>query len=225
MSNAGSHLSSKSSDYSSLGAALDYILKRHSLNFECCLPAIVEDYDRERNVAAVRPLIMITTLAQETAKTNTIRRHLIRDMPVISIGAGGFHINFPIKVGDLGWIHASDRDIQSFLRTLSEAAALTEITHKFSQGIFVPDVFRNYTINSEDADCFVLQSTDASARISIGVDRIKVTHPTKVVIDSPETNITGHVTIDGDAEISGISFVNHTHGGVITGGSSTTKPK
>ena len=225
MSNAGSNLSSKSSDYSSLGAALDYILKRHDLDFECCLPAIVESYDRAKNVASVRPLIMITTLAPEASKTNSMRRHLIKDMPVISIGAGGFHISFPINVGDLGWIHASDRDIQQFLRTLKEGPAPTQLVHRFSQGVFIPDVFRNYTINPEDSSALVLQSVDSRSRISISSDSIKITTPLNVTIDSPETHITGHTTIDGDADIGGVSFLGHVHGGVIPGGGTSGIPQ
>ena len=177
MSEIGFPLSSKPSDYSSIGAAIDYIIGRHDLNFECCLPAIVESFDRVNNHASVRPLIMVTSLDPNGGKPIIIRRHLLTELPVMSFGGGGFHISFPLKAGDIGWIFAADRDIQNFISTLQECAATTSITHKFVQGVFVPEVFRKYTINSEDADAFVLQSTDNASRISIRSDNIKITTP------------------------------------------------
>ena len=45
-----------------------------------------------------------------------------------------------------------------------------------------------------------------------------------VTLDCPKVHITGDVKVDGDVVASGVSLVNHTHGGVESGGSSTSKP-
>ncbi|XAO36864.1 baseplate spike protein [Pseudomonas phage WP1] len=67
---------------------------------------------------------------------------------MISMGAGGFHISFPIQQGDIGWIYAADRDTSQFLESLSMSKPNTGRIHKLDHGMFIPDVFRRYTIDS-----------------------------------------------------------------------------
>lgn len=179
-------------DVSSLSAAIDLALHCFSMKLENCLPAIVEEYDREKNIATIKPLIQITRLADD----KVFSRNTLTKIPVISFGAGLFHISFPINKGDLGWIFAADRSIGNFLKELKEAPALDTNFHAFSNGIFIPDIFRQYKINPEDAGAMVIQSTDGATRISIRSDNIKVTAPVKVELDTPATHITGDVVID-----------------------------
>lgn len=49
--------------------------------------------------------------------------------------------------------------------------------------------------------------------------------PSGVTIDSPSATLTGNVNVSGDATIGGISFLSHVHGGVESGGSSTSTPQ
>ncbi len=76
-----------------------------------------------------------------------------------------------------------------------------------------------------------LMNTKTKALIFLKDDgSIFVKSEKSVDVESPMANFSGDVTITGnlnvgiDAIINNISFVNHTHGGVLTGGSNTDAP-
>lgn len=210
--------SGSSGDSSRLVTALDLLFRQHDINTNAMLPAIVVSFDRAQNLATVKPLISWVAM-----DGSSIERHELANVPVISLGGGGFHISFPIKQGDLGWIYAADRDISLFKQSLAVSAPNTGRCHRFDDSMFVPDVFRKYAINSEDAGAMVIQSTDGATRISIRGDNIKITAPASVVLDVPETVVTGNLTVqqnvhimqnltvDVQAEVAGINVNTHGH--------------
>jgi len=161
------------------------------MDTENLLPAKVVSYDRAKNIATVQPLIMIVDVTDNTAMRNEIA-----ELPVFSFGGGGFHINFPLKAGDLGWMLAADRDIGLFMKSLGPSKPTTRRQHKFNDSWFIPDVFRQYTINGADSNSMVIQTTDGATRIAIKPGEITITAPSKVKIDTPLTHITGDVQID-----------------------------
>lgn len=226
-------LNNNPDDHKSLAAAMRFVLNSFSQDLECCLPAVVQLYDPEKNVATVRPII-----AQSTRDGKRLPRPEIDSVPVLSIGAGGFHIHAPLKPGDLGWLYAADRDTSLFMQDLTEIHANTERSHAFVDGVFIPDVFRQYTLQAEDTDALVLQSTDSATRISIRADNIKITAPSNVTFDTPVVHIlhdaivdgtitgntslvvNGNATITGTLTTGGKNVNTHTHN--VTG--STTGP-
>ena len=65
------------------------------------MPAMVTQYDRKTNMATVQPLMYWVD-----TQDGVHQRGDVTQIPVLSLGAGGFHItNFPIQNGDLGWIY------------------------------------------------------------------------------------------------------------------------
>lgn len=221
-------------DDKSLAAALQFFKRAIGMDMENCLPAIVEAYDRTRNVANVKPLIVMTKRAANGGDLQRVPRTVIPDVPVLSLGAGGFHVSFPVNAGDIGWIFACDRDISVFLQTLTQSPAGRDgPSHLFSDSIFIPDVFRQYTINGEDAGAMVIQSTDGASRISIRADNIKITTPLKVTLDTPTTELTGDLTVGGNTtmvgtlDVTGVTTLpatttvagkavnGHNHGGAV----------
>jgi hypothetical protein len=179
------------------------MLKQHEMNTNQLLPATVISFDRTKNQATVQPLIMMVSMDDKQ-----IQRKPIAYVPVISLGGGGFHISFPLQPGDLGWIYASDRDLSLFLQNLKMSPPNTARAHDFADSMFVPDVFRKYTINGEDTAYMVIQSTDGATRISIRPDNIKITAPTKVLVDVPLSEFTGNVTVDKNLVVTGMTTVN-----------------
>lgn len=139
------------------------------------LPAVVIAYDRAKNIAKIKPLIQWVDVNEGLHS-----RTPISDVNVISFGGGGFHISFPIKAGDLGWIFASDRDISLFKQSLAEAAPNTGRLHKFEDALFVPDVFRKYTVSDDDEGSMVIQSTSGATKISISDGSISIIAPDDV---------------------------------------------
>ncbi len=156
------------------------------------LPARVMQYNRSTNVATVQPIVMLVDV-----NDNARMRNQIASAPVLSLGGGGFHINFPLKQGDLGWILAADKDISTFLENLSPAPPNTLRKHRFEDSWFIPDVFRKYVINGDDADRLVIQSTDGLTRVSIGEGVVDITAPGSALVKTPTW------TLDGDGVITG----------------------
>lgn len=188
-------------------------LRGEFLKLDVCLPAAIVSYDRGQNLATVQPLInwVLTDDSQRS-------RHQIIEVPCLSLGGGGFHVNFPLKQGDIGWIIAADRDLSLFKQTLQAAQPPLSRLHSFSDSMFIPDVFRQYTVASEDANAMVIQSTDGNTKISIRGDNILIAAPTKVVVRVPLTEFTQDVQVDGKLTVTGQSTLN---GGVNANGSTT----
>jgi hypothetical protein len=189
-------LAQKPSDTTSDTAAFRYILERFAIDFEVMIPAVVVSFDRTRNVARVKPQIMFVG-----QRDQLIPRNELIDICVLSLGGGGYHISFPLKPGSNGWIYASDRDISLWKQTLTEQYPPTDRFHKFADGLFVPDVFSKYVMNAEDSDAMVIQSTDGATRISIRSDNIKITAPSKVLVDVPLAEFSKDVKIDGNLTV------------------------
>lgn len=238
-----------SNDKRRLVAAIHSMLNNFEMDSDQLLPAQVISFDRTKNLATVKPLIMVVTVDDQH-----ISRDSIAYVPVISLGGGGFHISFPLKQGDLGWIIASDRDLSLFQQNLSESTPNTGRIHDFADSWFIPDVFRKYTINGADSAAMVIQSTDGTTRVSISEGVINITAPTSVTVTTPQATfsqnveIKGNLTVDQNATVTqqmtanggftsasgtnctlpanttcgGINVSNHGHNGVQSGGSRTT---
>lgn len=171
------------------------VLKKFLLNVDDMIPAKIVAYDRLENRATVQPLLVMLN-----ADNQPISRNQLASIPVFNIGGGGFIMSFPMKEGDLGWIKAADRDIAEFLKEYKESQPATKRVHNFSNGLFIPDVMTGYDIAEEDEGNAVLQTLDGTVRISLFPDKLKVTAPL-VEVDSPNTNLTGNITNDGNASL------------------------
>lgn len=202
-------LGASPSDQHDMRSMLAFVLRQFELRSDQMLPARVIQYDRAKNVATVQPLIMWIDRFDRN-----ISRNSVVNVPVLSLGAGGFHISFPINEGDLGWVYAADRDLSQFKQTLAESAPNTGRAHRFEDSMFVPDVFRKYTIAGEDSAAMVIQSTDSATRISIRNDNIKITAPSNVTVDTPlakflhDVEIDGNLSVQQNTTVTGATSVN-----------------
>lgn len=163
-----------------LTGAFQVILTKFLQNMDNMLPARVIKYNRARNVAQVQPLIqMITT------KTQLVSRAQIASVPVIQMGGGGFVMSFPMKTGDLGWIHANDRDISLFLQAFAESPPNTVRKHSFSDAVLIPDtMLQGVTIAGEDADNAVFQNSAGTVKVALWANQIKVLAPNTGITDT-----------------------------------------
>ena len=169
-----------------------------------CLPATVQSYDRVSNIATVRPLVSVVAASGES-----VPRAAVASVPVLALGSGEFFINFPLKPGDLGWIIANDRDISLYKQGLAESRPNTLRKHSFEDGLFVPDILRNYTIDAEDLDAnLVVQHKDGKVRVAVWEKQVKITAdktfmrikddgmieveaPKGILFDTPQVEFTG----------------------------------
>lgn len=148
------------------------------------LPCKVIEVSEDRQRVTVQPLIKILDI-----DGNDYERAQIVGLPVYFAGAGNFLISFNIKVGDFGWVDASDRDISLFLQSYENSIPNTNRTHSFSDARFIPDIMTNYEIASEDADSMTIQNRDGTVKISLNDSRIKITSP-KVEVVTENFNVT-----------------------------------
>lgn len=74
---------------------------------ENCIPAIIEEIDKDSGDVVVKPLVNRAMYAgSETVYED---RPAVK-VPVAQMRHGGFCISFPVEVGDTGWLFAGDRD-------------------------------------------------------------------------------------------------------------------
>lgn len=119
-----------------------------------CFPASVYSYDRSTHRAMVVPLVKQACFNGEWVY---IRRQVF-SVSVRNIQCGGYTVDFPLYVGDTGWVIASDRDTtlikQDGALTTSVLAANRPMKileedyqqipnqpslHTLSDGFFIPD--------------------------------------------------------------------------------------
>lgn len=215
MANENAKPSMDPADQDSLVGTLRLAFRKMLMGVDGMLPARVIAYSRSpNNVATVQPMVMIGDTGG-----NKMSRAQIENIPVLTLGGGGFLMSFNIKPGDLGWIMASDRDISLFMQGLREDWPNTKRIKSFSDGLFIPDAMRGWALAGEDDENVVLQSTDGSIKISVGENFIKLKHPTQVIAETPLLSVP-----NGDVVASGVSLVNHPHGGVQSGNATSGPP-
>jgi hypothetical protein len=200
-------------DEDTLVGTLRAVLGKFLQGVDDCLPAVVIAAPTRGRVT-VRPQIMMG--ATDGQK---VRRAQIASVPVFSYGAGDFVLSFPVKPGDLGWIKASDRDISLYLQGMAEEWPNTKRMHSFEDGFFIPDVMRNWSLNAEDAERVVLQSTDGLSRIAVGDGVVKIA-AASVVIEADDVDIQSGTLTHNGVNVGS----THVHGDIQPGAGNTGVP-
>lgn len=160
-------------DLTTTAGMLDYIYRCNSMTTENCIPAIVESYDRKKNIVTVQPSINITAATGETIEREKITA------TVMSICGGKFIINFPLEKGDTGWLITADRDISLFREQRKVINANTNRIHSIEDSFFIPDRVNDFKIEAEDDKNLVIQNLDRNIKISLGETKIKITTNSK----------------------------------------------
>jgi hypothetical protein len=177
--------STKPENEGSLEGVFTTVLNKFQMNLQICLPCVVTKVDRDKNRVSVLPLIDIL-LTDGT----TMRRAEVFNIPIKNASAGGFIINFPVKVGDYGWLRTCDRDITLFKQNYKQAKPNTRRKNSFEDAVYEPDTINhnNFTINDEDADNLVIQSYDNSVKVTLSEDSIKLKATNEITVDAPTIN-------------------------------------
>lgn len=202
------------------------ILAAVKRSVEVSIPCVVTKVISRAKVD-VRPLIKI--VAQDGTSYD---RDVIEGLPVFTAGAGDRLISFPVRVGDLGWIDASDRDISLFLQSYSTEEPPTSRMHSFSDARFIPDIMTNITVDEEDADAIVIQNRHGTVKIALDDSEIRIKNAdVSIVVDGSSVigvapggfDLNGFtIAADGAAEspvsitapsavIGGKELADHTH--------------
>jgi len=217
--------------------ALKVMTENYIQNARVAIPAIIVQFDPQKQTASVQPAIKDTLQGQSVALPE------LSDVPVQFPRAGGYSITFPVKTGDECLLVFSDMCIDGWWQSggiqnqaekrrhdLSDACAILGITS-------VPKALKNVCMEGvqirNDSGTDYIQISEQgillkskNIRIEGTTDIVGVTtiNGSRIGTDGTST-IKGNVNITGDAVIGGISFAGHTHSGVETGGGSTQTPK
>lgn len=180
----------------SLVGVMNFAVQKMLQAMNGMLPAQVTSYDRETNRVEVQLMISLKT----TDGSQVPRPHLV-NIPVLALGGGTFSISFPLKSGDLGWVIAADRDISTFLQNYTQTAPPTTRMHNFADGMFIPDLMKNYNISSANEDYVIIQSTDGSMSIEMGLN--PTTGHKEINLNADRINInttagTGWLVVNGN---------------------------
>lgn len=166
-------------DNNSLAGSIRFAFSKMIQNVNGMLPAQVIAYDRAANRVQVQILISLIT-----TDGGVVPRPQIASIPVLLLGGGNLFISFPIQTGDLGWVIANDRDISNFLSTYAQSIPNTNRICQFSDGLFIPDIMRNYTIAGENDAAMVIQNRDGSVCLAISETDITITAAETVTINA-----------------------------------------
>ena len=217
-----------------LTGAFKHIFSKMQQRMDGMLPAKIIAFDRTTNLATVQPLIKLLTTGGFV-----VGRAQLASIPVVQVGGGGFVMNCPFNPGDLGWIKSNDRDISLFLQSWQESQPNTLRTFSFSDGVFIPDVMKGWTIASADSASAVLQNLSGTVKIALSDNKVTITAPNiemngittingalSVVGDiSSTTSITAPLVTGSTNVVFGtVSGTAHVHSGVTTGTSNTGAP-
>ncbi|MDC3563521.1 Gp138 family membrane-puncturing spike protein [Escherichia coli] len=150
---------------------------------------------------------------------------VIQDIPVVFPRGGGCTLTFPVKAGDECLVIFSDRCIDFWWQNGETQNTSRTRSHSFSDAFVIPGPqSQAKKISSISASAAQLRTDDGSAFVEVAADgAVTITSP-QITLNGP-VQVNGAITSTGDQTANGISQINHTHGGVESGGSSTGKPQ
>lgn len=180
--------------FNSLSNEFKELVRSIEYKNQSCIPAIVEEYDRETHMARIIPLVKYTNYEGESLQRPTMTVSVWRWQ------SGGFLIDAPLFRGDVGWVIAADRDTQNAKEMNSKIQEKDTCTvkegkldygkgnqgpqivqnfsmHKWSYGFFIPDSWSNIEITNEAyKDALIIQTIKSdggsNARITITQDGV-----------------------------------------------------
>ncbi len=199
-------------------------------NLWTALPCEVVEYDSEAVTVNVQPLIKIPVHLPD-GEIETVELPMLLDVPVMFPCAGGFTITHPIKKDDECLVNFADRNIDLWWQSGGIQTPFDTRKHDLSDGFafFRPQSQAKKIKNISTAD-LEIRNDENTCKIQIKPNGEIHFIGAKSVFHHPvemqqTLSVTGKSTMQGGANIGGIEFGSHKHGGVQSGGSDSVGPK
>jgi hypothetical protein len=193
-------------------------IKRNNTNiFESmrvAMPAKVESYDASKSLVDVK--IAIPQVRQDES---VFEIPVITSVPVMWLSTGTTSITFPLKRGDYGLVVFCDYDIAKWVVGLDESEPQSERRHNLTDAVFFPQ-----THGLRAGNLTGLSIKHGASEVLLTEAGVVINAST-VTVNASSTKFNGNVTITGGANIGGIPFNTHKHGGVQTGIGITGNPQ
>lgn len=204
-------------DDNNLTGVIRNAIRKEMQNVDGMMPFEVVSYDRATNRATVRPLVQM--MGSDGEKKD---RAQIASVRVLQPGNAAYSVSLPIKPGDKGWMFAGDRDLSLFQQDLDTPnAPNTRRQHSFQDGLFMPDAMANGDAPAGMGDRVVIGLNGGGATMSLDADGFYFN------VGGVEYALTaaGFAQTGGTQTHNGVNVGDtHIHGGVETGGGTTTGP-
>ncbi|HBR5952263.1 TPA: Gp138 family membrane-puncturing spike protein [Klebsiella pneumoniae] len=206
----------------------DVIMKSVKKTLRVAMPGVIQSFDPE-NLTCVVEISVFSVKPEgksvDRLDVDNVFYPLILDAPVIFPRGGGVTLTFPVKEGDECLVVFADRCIDFWWQSGNVQNGSRGRMHDYSDAFVIPGP------QSQAKKISGISTTAAQLRTDDGSAFIEIASNGAVTINSPQTivngpfHVNGDITSTGDQTAAGISQVNHTHGGVESGGSSTGKPE
>lgn len=206
----------------------DVIMKSVKKTLRVAMPGVIQSFDPE-NLTCVVEISVFSVKPEgksvDRLDVDNVFYPLILDAPVIFPRGGGVTLTFPVKEGDECLVVFADRCIDFWWQNGNVQNGSRGRMHDYSDAFVIPGP------QSQAKKIGGISTTAAQLRTDDGSAFIEIASNGAVTINSPQTtvngpfHVNGDITSTGDQTAAGISQVNHTHGGVESGGSSTGKPE
>ena len=204
----------KSSNLATLAANIKQGIEARLKELHTAMPGIIQSFDAATQLASVQPAIRRIFVTRDGDSEILVPSDLpiLINVPVIFPRGGGFSLTFPVAKGDECLLVFCERSIDNWHETgkvkkpgsrrfhsLSDATALVGLSS-------VPNKIPNY-----DDTNVVLKKDDDSSVITVYTDgNIRFKADTKVTIESPESEITGNLTVQQNLTVNGNSSLTST---------------
>lgn len=229
----------------SLETTVRTALQASQANVWTALPGVVQSFDANAVTAVVQPAIKAYVTKPDGSK-EAVNLPLLLDCPVVFPRGGGCTLTFPVKPVDECLVVFSSRCIDAWWQSGGVQLPMESRMHDLSDGfVLVGPMSQAKKISNVSTSAVQLRSDDGVAFVEIdpGSKNISLKTSSLVSIEAPNihlmgnvtvtgtvtqsggnTAMTGNVSVNGDVSANGISLTQHKHGGVQSGGSTTSPP-
>ena len=209
------------------------------------LPGIIQSFNVGAVTAEVQPAIM-GIVAEPDGSNKAVKLPLLLDCPVVFPRGGGCTLTFPINPGDECLVIFSARCIDAWWQSGGIQFPMELRMHDLSDGfVMVGPMSQAKKIGNISTTAVQLRSDDGAAFVEINPSsknvNIKTSGDTTIVSPTVkitgdviitgnltqgggDSSMTGNVSVNGDVSANGISLSQHKHGGVQSGGGTTSTP-
>ncbi|MET5517675.1 Gp138 family membrane-puncturing spike protein [Citrobacter freundii] len=193
------------------------------------LPGVIRSFDPETvtcdvDIAITARMTKAGTMVEDF-QYESVRHPILEDLPVVFPRGGGVTLTFPVKEGDECLIVFSSRSIDFWWQNGGVQERADGRVLDLSDAFVIPGPqSQARKISGISTSAAQLRTDDGSAFVEVAAGgAVTITSP-QITLNGP-VQVNGSITSTGDQTANGISQVNHTHGGVQSGGNNTGKPQ
>ena len=178
------------------------------------MPGIVQSFDAALQLATVQPAIRRIFVTREGDKEILVPTDLpiLINVPVVFPRGGGFSLTFPVAEGDECLLVFCERSIDNWHQTGKVKTPGAKRFHSLSDATAFVGLssLPNKVPNYDDTNVQI-KKDDGSVEITLLTDgTMKLKANTKINVETPDTEFSGNVKINGDLEVVGASSLSST---------------